>query len=278
MHSNRFVEIRTASLLPEWSVSDSQVRQKAQNYRKNLLETYEKIKYLSMIESVYEEYIQHDIKQAMKNQNDFREIDKLFREAIDKNDVKKVIRAYTLSGSFFKILNHHLAIILSADNVERIKMRKTVKMHYWEGSLDIATMLVCHPDLEDCRFRQGTVFRGMRIDKDEDLLPYRKVGTRLLNKTFISTSKNPETAMIFSGANPDSPSSTKGCLFKYTIIESTRQTALDIHRFSNFPEEEVLILPYATFEVMNIQHENLIEIELKECEPECDFGQQNYLL
>ncbi len=273
MRSNRFVEIRAASSSPEWSVSDPQVRQKSQNYRKDLLETYAKNEYLSMIETVYKNYIQHDIKQAMKNEDNFRTIDKLFREAIDNNDVTKVICAYTLDGSFFKILNHHFAIIICADNVERIEMRKLVKMRYWEGPLDIAAMLVCHPDLEGFRFRHGIVFRGMRIEKDEDLLPYQKIGTRFLNKTFISTSKNPEVAKIFAGATLDSPSSKKSCLFKYTIVESARRTALDIHGFSKFPEEEeVLILPYANFEVVSYQlsssDENLIEIELRECEPE----------
>jgi len=271
--SDRFVEIQTASLPAEWSVSDSHVIKKSHNYRQYLMKTWIKIKYLDIIEAVYVHYIQYDIKSAIKDDTKFQNINKLFLEAFEKNDVTKVILAYTLDGPFFRLLNHHLAIIICADNVEQMKMRKTVKMHYWEGPLDIATIFVCHPDLERFCFKQGSVFRGMCIEKEEDLIPYRTIGNRFLNKTFVSTSKNPEVAKMFSGIDANTQPSKISCLFRYTIVESVRRTALDIYSLSNFSyEEEVLILPYATFEVISYEPSssisNLIEIELRECEPE----------
>jgi hypothetical protein len=90
---------------------------------------------------------------VIKNETNFQNIDKLFLEAFGTNDVEKVVRAYTLDEPFFKILNHHLATIICADDTERMKMKKRVKMHYWEGPLDTATMFVCHPDLEKFRFK-----------------------------------------------------------------------------------------------------------------------------
>jgi len=153
IRSDRFIEIRTSSLSAEWSVSDCHVIKKSQNYRNSLMDTWIKVKYLSIVGAARAIYIQHDIKQAIKNETNFQNIDKLFLEAFSTNDVEKVVRAYTLDGPFFKILNRHLATIICADDTERMKMKKRVKMHYWEGSLDIATMFVCHPDLEKFRFK-----------------------------------------------------------------------------------------------------------------------------
>ncbi len=86
------------------------------------METYTKVGYLSIAGTVL--YIQIDIEHAIKNKKNFQQINKLFREAFDNNNVKKIIYAYTLSGSFYKILNHHLTIILRADNNQRIKIRE----------------------------------------------------------------------------------------------------------------------------------------------------------
>ena len=268
---NRFVEIPTCSLSAEWNISDGQVQKRSQNYRRYFTETSTKIPYLEIINDAHVLYIQHDVQQAMKNQRDqWEEINRLFLQAVRDNDVTKVIHAYTLDGRFFRVLNHHLAICVSADDVEKMKIRKTVKMHYWEGPLDIATIFVCHPSLENLRFKQGIVFRGLCIKNEEDLREYQTIGNRLLNKTFVSTSQDQNVAMMFAGVAWQTETAHKCCLLKYTLIDSGQRTALDIHTLSQFPEEkEVLLLPYANFQVTNYQHSrtnpNLIDIELREC-------------
>ena len=273
LRPDRFIETPTCPILAEWNVSDAQVRQKSENYLQYLAETPKKVEYSTIIDDVYTLYIQHDIERAMKDKNHFQQIDRLFRQTINENDVTHIIRAYTLDGAFFRVLNHHLAMSISVDHVEKIQLRKTVKMHYWEGPLDIATIFACHPRLDKFHFKQGIVFRGLRISNDEDLLPYQTIGNRLLNKTFVSTSQNQHVAMVFAGVDSSDKTSCKGCLFKYTIGGSTRRTALDIHALSQFPhEEEVLLLPYGNFEVVKYEQStmnpNLVEIELRECQSE----------
>lgn len=56
-----------------------------------------------------------------------------------------------------------------------------------------------------------------------------------------------------------------------TLKILNRRTALDIHQISEFPnEDEVLILPYTAFTIVNIKEISVapsrFEIELQECE------------
>ncbi|CAF2906828.1 unnamed protein product [Rotaria sp. Silwood2] len=87
-----------------------------------------------------------------------------------------------------------------------------------------------------------------------DFKQYKR-GTRILTKTFSSTSKQKDIALGFLRYNSDTddPLST---ICMYEICNE--RTALDIEHISLFQDEkEVLVLPYSSFKIIDIkQHEN----------------------
>ncbi|CAF2852725.1 unnamed protein product [Rotaria sp. Silwood2] len=103
---------------------------------------------------------------------------------------------------------------------------------------------------------------------NNDLSQYQ-IGTKVLNKTFSSSSKSLDIALGFLNDNPhkDDRLSTI-CIYEIRY----ERIALDLQDISLFKyEEEVLILPYVAFKIIDI-HINedkspRVEIELKECEP-----------
>ncbi|CAF4808793.1 unnamed protein product [Rotaria sp. Silwood1] len=134
------------------------------------------------------------------------------------------------------------------------------------AKIGIIGIIACHPKFETLSYI-GKVFRGMMITAN-DVKKY-KVGSRILTKTFSSTSKERKLASTFHKKNAD----TDDRLSTLCIYEIRNQrTALDIQHISLFQyEEEVLILPYSAFKIIDIkQNEDSspqVEIKLKECEP-----------
>jgi hypothetical protein len=101
------------------------------------------------------------------------------------------------------------------------------------------------------------------------------VENSILNKSFVSTSKDRSIANMFADYNQQQNSKIPVLLI-YTIKKN--QTAIDIEHISTIKdEEEVLILPFSVFQVKNKIEKNsssiLIEIHLEECQ---DDQQINY--
>ncbi len=103
-----------------------------------------------------------------------------------------------------------------------------------------------------------------------DLKSYT-IGNHILNRSFLSTSKNRSVAQLFTGNNQGNQNQIS-VLIKYTIKQN--QTAIDIEHLSTIQDEkEVLILPFAVFQVKDRIENNpqmsppvLVEIDLEECE------------
>ncbi|CAF1675934.1 unnamed protein product, partial [Didymodactylos carnosus] len=101
------------------------------------------------------------------------------------------------------------------------------------------------------------------------------VGSEFMNKTFLSTSKDRSNAEKFmNDFNPRRNALNElikhSVLCKYVIKYPT--TALAIEDLSEYPnEKEVLILPYASFVVKQLQNPSkkgeVIKIEMEEKEP-----------
>jgi hypothetical protein len=99
-------------------------------------------------------------------------------------------------------------------------------------------------------------------------------GNKILNKSFVSTSKTRSVAEVFADNRElnDQNSIEIPVLLKYTIKQN--ETAIDIEHLSIIPdEEEVLILPFSVFKVTNrIENSSntsstmLVEIHLEECQ------------
>jgi hypothetical protein len=93
------------------------------------------------------------------------------------------------------------------------------------------------------------------------------IGNSILNKSFVSTSKDRSIANIFANDNQQQHSKIPVLLI-YTIKQN--QTAIDIEHISTIKDEkEVLILSFSVFQVKNKIEKNsssiLIEIHLEEC-------------
>ncbi|CAF1444130.1 unnamed protein product, partial [Didymodactylos carnosus] len=121
------------------------------------------------------------------------------------------------------------------------------------------------------------------IDNFDDFDPKKynhglvNFGGKIMNLTFLSTSKRLEMAEIFSGKGELLKSlkhSNNTCiqqqptLIRYTI--KNHHTALDIENISKIPDEkEVLIPPFALFKVIYVERNNAScynEIHLEECD------------
>ncbi|CAF0955869.1 unnamed protein product [Rotaria sordida] len=256
----------------EWVIVDTAVTIRARNYRRSLRRTWECNSFSGIVDDIRTLYLEGDLK-APLGPKAYQDIDKLLKEACNQNDVEKVVKAYTLANSFHALVNSHLANLVSTNNLKDIGMDPDAPfMTYWYGPLDFACILVYDQQLEKYRPNQNQkVYRGMTVPQ-EVVVSYR-VGTRLMNKTFVSTSKCKQVALYFTGKCPDLVT----CICIYTLKPGVRRTALDITNLSAVEgEEEIIILPYSTFEVTNVRltanEPDSIDytIELQECHNEID--------
>jgi hypothetical protein len=124
-------------------------------------------------------------------------------------------------------------------------------------SCAFARYIASDPALRKHRW-MGTTYRGMHMT-DKDIAAY-EVGQMLMNKAFLSTSRLREVAERF--ARKKLPADKRAAICTYIIKDD--HVALDIKAYSEFPEEEeILILPCMDFEVMKIEtNGEFIEIEV----------------
>ena len=230
------------------------------------------------------EIIEYYINQYLVQQEHFSEEDTLnienyFQKAIEEqNYLKYFIKAYTLTNNFHHVLNKHLALyFLHYFNTPSYSSMKT--NHRLINCLaHIVTLLIYHPDIHKYRFN-GITYRGLLM-KQNHLKSY-SIGNHILNKSFVSTSKNRSVAQLFADFKQqnDQDFMEIPVLLKYTI--KNNETGIDIENLSMVrDEEEVLILPFSVFEVTN-RIENcsdtstrmFIEIDLEECQ-QTDYQEQ----
>ncbi len=220
----------------EWTIAYNNPAQVSDNYRQFIIDPL-RINTDTKLQDFYYNYIRSRFKDSY--------VISLFKTGATENNVRNFIKAYTQSGLFSITLNHQLAA-----NV----------LFYFESTLDDAVdyqLVKCLIDFVAlCIYRQelqsysfvGTVYRGI-VMSEEDLVKY-VVGSRIMNTSFLSTSKDKQVAEFFSGKGQQ----------KFAIIctyvihnKNNRRTALDISTLSCFPHErEVLILPFSAFHVESV--------------------------
>jgi hypothetical protein len=175
-------------------------------------------------------------------------------EAIENNDPKEIVRAYTAETGFYRRLNSDLSQMPT----------------HWSGTKherNIASIMIFHPVFQGFSFT-GETYRGMSMSL-KDLNEYI-VDSVFMNKTFLSTSKERSRAELFAATDGSSP--VFGVVCKYSIKHTG--TALAIEDISEFSfEKEVLILPYAVFKVKRIRKSTgktdvITEIDVEEAEEE----------
>ena len=274
----------------EWSLSGDNLIEKAKEFRSqiDLYKTYNNQHHsitkllIEIIEYYLNEYL---IVQEDFSKNEIEKIEEFFKKAIEEQDyLTYFIQAYTVTNNFHRVLNKHLALyILHYFDLPSYSTLKT-KYRLINCLVHIVTLLINHPDIHKYKYN-GITYRGLLMTKN-DLKCYN-IGNHILNRSFVSTSKNREIANIFAG-NIDSGGASDhhdltqvSVILKYTIKQNV--TGIDIEHISKTPnEEEVLILPFSVFQVKDIIENRtsgcssvLYEIDLEECEDNKQIHNEN---
>ena len=188
---------------------------------------------------------QHDrIIQQLNGMPKIDVIQRFFRRAVEEKDCTRLIQAYTAETDFYKCVNNYL---LSREQ---------------RNTLSQFVQIICFNDLLHRKFSyEGICYRSIVVDSN-DYLDLYKNGTKVLNRTFISTTRDRQFAEehILDCDNKK---------YKIMMIFKIRQcyTALNIEKISEFPhEEEVLIICDKIFKIVNVSKRNdyYFEIELRE--------------
>lgn len=263
----------TSIINREWVIADEEIIIRAKNYRKRLKSIWDRNNFAAIIHDIKKFYLEYDLKPEM-TQKAYDNVYEILTMVVDRNDVEKVVKAYTLTNNFHILINTHLANLVNMNNINDLGLDPNAPpMTYWNGPLDFACIFVNHTQLE--KYRPNTnekVFRGMTVS--EEVAMVYCIGTRFMNKTFVSTSKHEGVALSFA----NKCTNLVACLCIYTLRPGLRRTALDISMISAVEDQsEILILPYAMFEVKNVVRsaddspDSIdITIELEECHQKLD--------
>jgi hypothetical protein len=207
-------------------------------------------------------HINHRIK-FIRNEmshTDAERIGKFLDDAEQKQDPSYLLKAYTVESDFYKKLNKDLAT-----------------KHFQQGTNFGITYFIDffynNPAFEKLSF-QGKVYRGMTVTQD-DLKQYG-VGGKVMNKAFMSTTKDRKIAEEFARNGSTHRQTQHGqqvklsALCTYQIINN--RTGLDVERISEYSmEKEVLVGPYTAFIIKAIQQkQQFVEIDLIECQQPID--------
>ncbi|CAF1026227.1 unnamed protein product [Adineta steineri] len=203
-----------------------------------------------LISYIKTNYLETDLKDI----DDFHTIKEYFDMAINENDPIYLLKAYTAETGFYPKLNLHIAQLTSENLTDKYIVGRTLYV----------AIIARHPKLETLSYT-GITYRSMIITSND--LEQCKIDTRILIKTFFSTSKQMNIVLRFLHNNVDIDDRLS-VICEYEILN--QRTALDIQYISLFEgEQEVLILPYSIFKIVDIKiDENnspQVEIKLKEC-------------
>lgn len=175
-------------------------------------------------------------------------IRRLFRRATGEKDATRLIQAYTAETDFYNRINDYLFSQAVNTNDVVSEFIDTISLNR---------------QLHEKYHYEGLCYRSVRIKSHYELNIY-KVGAKLINRCFLSTTKDRQFAEEYVRTEQDD-----GAKHSVLIIFEIRQkrTALDIEDLSEFPhEKEVLILLNKIFKVVRVTSKpNLdVEIELRE--------------
>jgi len=266
----------------EWSLIGDNLIQKRREFREqiDLYKTYNNQHHLitKLLIEVIEYYLNEYLIQQEHFSRDVTEkLEFYFQQAIkEQNYLKYFIQAYTLTNNFHHVLNKHLALyILDYFDTSSYSSSPT-KYRLINCLVHIITLLINHPDIHKYTYK-GITYRGVLMTEND--LKHYTIGNHVLNRSFVSTSKNRSVAQLFAG-NSEQTLPKVSVLLKYTTKQ--KQTAIDIEHLSTIKDEkEVLILPFSVFKIKD-RIENhpststliAVEIDLEECEDDEQINSQ----
>ncbi|CAF0952172.1 unnamed protein product [Rotaria sordida] len=174
-----------------------------------------------------------------------------------QKDSHNLLKAYTVESNFYIKLNKDLA-------TRHFNQDTNFGIKYF------IDFFYNNPSFENLSY-QGKVYRGMCITHDD--FKQFNVGGKIMNKTFMSTTKDRKFAEQLTIKNLtyrelQYGENVKLCILcTYEIMNN--RTGLDIQEISEYKyEKEVLIGPFTPFIITTIRQiaRNYVEIDLRECE------------
>ena len=258
--SNRFVG---TSFPIEWSLNTSEAVQWKSRLSKLLQPNRS---FQETIQYLMDNYLRD---QVLLPSAQLKPILAFFQSALEENDATHLVRAYTSNSAFSGIVNHHLA-----ERLFQSFRREPMSGPLEQSVACLASIFLHRPELQTFSFT-GEVYRGLLLSQ-ADFDQYH-IDQRLLNKSFLSTSKDPLVATIYAGLSVRNRArrSRDGDLLQFPVIFTyqirNQGTALDISHLSNIlSEQEVLIKPLRAFQVRAIRFNHDadidVEIDLEECD------------
>ena len=236
----------------EWSLTSVNLIMKHKKFREQIVlyNSYDVRHPLITMQIV--EIIQYYIKEYLVREENFSQnyinkLEKCFQDAIrQQNYFIYFIKAYTMSGNFYHVLNKHLSLYIIDYFNPSTFISQPGKYRLINCLAHIAGLSLNNSHIHQYRFK-GMIYRGLMLNED-DLRCYT-IGNCILNRSFVSTSKDRAVATMFSGFEQNHHDSTKvSVLFKYKIESDT--TSFDIEQISSIEDEkEVIILPFSVFQV-----------------------------
>ncbi|CAF0838826.1 unnamed protein product [Adineta steineri] len=192
-----------------------------------------------------------------------------FVEMRETLDPVYIIKAYTSGTGFHKYYNEFIAQH-AIDFFDPFSIDIHIDYSLVKCLMTATAIVMCSKRFYKYRYC-GQTYRGMTIT-EKDLYKY-VVRSKIMNKSFLSTSKSKEIAEVFSGCVQEQlPIQTTDIAAFCTYIIKNSETALDLEKISEFgeAESEVLILPFSIFEVKSVQRlsTNRVHIELEEVSDE----------
>jgi len=181
-------------------------------------------------------------------------IRRLFRRATDEKDCTRLIQAYTAETDFYNRVNSYLIL-----QNEQMIMNGSAQTNVLSEFID--TIYLNHQLHEKYQFK-GICYRSLKIKSHNELNMYQ-VGKKLINRTFISATKDRQFAEQY--VCDSEKEKQNAVIISFEIRHS--KTALDIEYLSEFPDEkEVLIMINSIFKIIRVTTKtNLdVEIELRE--------------
>ena len=257
----------------QWSFEKDDLIVKRREFRKqiDLYKTYDNQHHLvsKLLFDIIHCYIKEYLIELPRK--DANTTESFFQKAIDEQDyLKYFIKAYTCSNNFHKVLNKHLALYIVdyLDNVSYSSLGHRYRLI--NCLVHIVTLFIHHPKIDHYTYR-GWTYRGVMMIVND--LKHYTVGSYILNRSFLSTSKNRSVAQMFITSNRND-SDRVSVIFKFTIKQSRTAVAIE-HHANILDEREVLILPFAVFQVKDrIDNDPTqsppvdVELDLEECDEE----------
>ncbi|CAF1173048.1 unnamed protein product [Adineta ricciae] len=242
--SNRFSDDESGHI--DWMKCDAAAEQLARDYR-----------YRHTGLGWTAKNIEHRLKH-IKDEMSHTEVDRIrvfLNEA--QRDPKCLLRAYTVESAFYAKLNKDLA-----------------SRHFDQGTNFGLTYFVDffynHPEFQSLSYT-GPTYRGMTVTQD-DMKEYT-TGNKIMNKAFLSTTKNRAIAEQFARNEAHNRKNKSGDLVKLAVLCSfeivNHRTGLSVESISEFAyEQEVLVGPYTAFLIVDVRQvsDNYAEIDLRECD------------